>query len=88
MSLETHQVGNALRGRYWGPQKPGTPFHLWRPIDGPLVLYGLFEKIIDEGRYSPAFTILFNTLDGQQTVNYTCLVELSRCHNPDVTVQS
>ena len=39
ISPEEHPVGNALREMYWGPRK--GLFHLWRPIGGPLVLYGL-----------------------------------------------
>ena len=83
MSLEDHSVGNALRERYWGPRKPGGLFHLWRPTDGPLVLYGLFEKINVDDRYTPAFTVLFNTLTSQQSVAYTCVVDVSRCRNSD-----
>ena len=81
MSLEDHPVGNTLREYYWGPRK--GPLHLWRPTDGPLVLYGLFEKISTDGNYAPAFTVVFNTLTWQQSVAYTCVVDVSRCRNPD-----
>ena len=81
MSLEDHPVGNVLRERYWGPRK--GLFHLWRPTDGPLVLYGLFEKISRDGDYAPAFTVVFNTLTPQQSVAYTCVVDVSRCRNSD-----
>ena len=81
MSLEDHPVGNALRERYWGPLK--GMFHLWRPTEGPLVMYGLFEKINRGGEYDPVFTVVFNTLTQQQRVAYTCIVDVSRCRNPD-----
>lgn len=86
ISLEDHPVGNALRERYWGPRK--MPFHLWRPTYGPLVLYGLFEKITRGDDYAPAFTVVFNTLTPQQSVAYTCAVDVSHCRNSDPIANS
>ena len=44
-------------------------------------MYGLFEKVSIDGKYAPALTVLFNTLTSQETVAYTCEVDVSRCRN-------
>lgn len=80
--LGNDPVGNCLRQRYWGPRPNGNPSHQWRPTNAPLVLLGLFEKVVSSGStYQTALSILFHYLDSASNLELSCTLDVRHCHN-------
>ena len=77
-------IAEMLKTRYWGPRPSANPWHQWRPIDAPLVLLGLFEKVANpESTFHTALSVMFRYLDDSTNVLLSCALDVKQCRNTE-----